>query len=123
VEKQMTDAMKERAQELGRQLGQSEEYKALARARERLMEETELVETMNRLDQLERDIAAYLQNNMEPGETEREEYERLFTTLQASSVYQGLVAAQSNFDKLVARMNEEISRGIEAGARSRIILS
>jgi cell fate (sporulation/competence/biofilm development) regulator YlbF (YheA/YmcA/DUF963 family) len=123
VEKQMTDGMKERAHELGRLLGQSDEYKALTRARERLVEETALVETMNRLDQLERDIAAYLQNNMEPGDAEKAEYERLFTELQGSMAYQGLVAAQSNFDKLVTRMNEEISRGMEAGARSRIILS
>jgi hypothetical protein len=30
--------------------------------------------------------------------------------LQSSPVYQGLVAAQSNFDKLLTRVNEEISR-------------
>jgi cell fate (sporulation/competence/biofilm development) regulator YlbF (YheA/YmcA/DUF963 family) len=119
----MTDGMKERASELGRMLGQSDEYKALSRARERLMEDSALVETMNKLDQLERDISAYLQNNMEPGEAEKEQYEQLFTQLQSAAAYQGLVAAQSNFDKLVTRMNEEISRGMEAGARSRIILS
>jgi cell fate (sporulation/competence/biofilm development) regulator YlbF (YheA/YmcA/DUF963 family) len=118
----MTENMKERARELGRMLGQSDEYSALARARQRLTEDRAAVQRMQRLDQLERDIAAYLQNNMEPGETEKEEYERVFTELQSSPVYQGFVAAQSNFDKLLQRMNEEISRGIEAGTRSRIIL-
>lgn len=118
----MMDTMKERAHELGRTLGQSEEFKALQRARERLLEDADLVQTMNRLETLERDISAYLQNNMEPGDAEKEEYEQNFQKLQSSSLYQGLVAAQSNFDKLVTRMNEEISRGMEAGARSRIIL-
>jgi hypothetical protein len=37
-------------------------------------------------------------------------------------VYQGLVAAQSNFDRVMGRVNEEIARGIEAGEQSRIIL-
>jgi hypothetical protein len=37
-------------------------------------------------------------------------------------VYQALVAAQSNFDRVMSRINEEIARGIEAGAQSRIIL-
>ncbi|HSJ25882.1 MAG TPA: YlbF family regulator [Longimicrobiales bacterium] len=118
----MTDGMKERAHELGRMLGQSEEFKAVERARQRLTEDQDAVGRMQRLDTLERDIAAYLQNNMEPGEAEKEEYERLFAELQGSAVYQGFVAAQSNFDKLVKRMNEEISKGIEAGAQSRIIL-
>jgi cell fate (sporulation/competence/biofilm development) regulator YlbF (YheA/YmcA/DUF963 family) len=118
----MTDAMKEKARDLGRMLGQSDEYKALGRARQRLTEDEQAMERMQRLDALERDIAAYLQNSMEPGETEKEEYERVFTELQSSPVYQGFVAAQSNFDKLLQRMNEEISRGIEAGAQSRIIL-
>jgi hypothetical protein len=42
--------------------------------------------------------------------------------VQASPVYQQLVAAQTNFDKILRRVNEEISRGMEAGAQSRIIL-
>ena len=50
----MTDGMKERAHELGRLLGQSDEYKALARARQRLTEDTASVESMTRLDALER---------------------------------------------------------------------
>jgi cell fate (sporulation/competence/biofilm development) regulator YlbF (YheA/YmcA/DUF963 family) len=118
----MTDAMKERARELGRMLGQSDEYKALGRAKQRLTEDEQSMQRMQKLDELERDIQAYLQNNMEPGDTEKAEYERVFTELQSSPVYQGFVAAQSNFEKLLQRMNEEISQGIEAGAQSRIIL-
>jgi cell fate (sporulation/competence/biofilm development) regulator YlbF (YheA/YmcA/DUF963 family) len=118
----MTDGIKERAGELGRLLGQSDEYKALTRARQRLTEDQDAVARMQRLEALERDISAYLNNNMEPGDAEKAEYERVFLELQATSVYQGFVAAQSNFEKLLTRMNEEISRGIESGAQSRIIL-
>ena len=118
----MTEGMKERAHDLGRLLGQSDEYKALGRARQRLTEDTDAVAAMRRLDELEREISASLQSGTEPGEEVKAEYERVFGTLQSSPLYQGLVAAQSNFDKVLARVNEEISRGMEQGAQSRIIL-
>lgn len=116
------DAIKDKAQELGRVLGQTDEYKALAKARQRLSEDRDAVTAMNRLNELEREISASLQTGEEPGEETKQEYERVFGQLQSSPVYQGIVAAQSNFDRILQRMNEEISRGIEAGAQSRIIL-
>jgi cell fate (sporulation/competence/biofilm development) regulator YlbF (YheA/YmcA/DUF963 family) len=118
----MTEGMKERAHELGRLLGQSDEYKALGRARQRLMEDAEAVTAMNQLDDLERRITEALHAGNEPAEAMKQEYEQLFMQLQGAASYQGMVAAQSNFDKLLARVNQEISRGIEAGAQSRIIL-
>jgi cell fate (sporulation/competence/biofilm development) regulator YlbF (YheA/YmcA/DUF963 family) len=118
----MTDGMKERASELGRLLGQSDEYKALGRARQRLTEDEESLTRMRRLDELERDISTALQSGQEPDDEAKAEYEKLFMELQASPVYQAVVAAQTNFDKILTRMNEEISRGMEAGAQSRIIL-
>jgi cell fate (sporulation/competence/biofilm development) regulator YlbF (YheA/YmcA/DUF963 family) len=118
----MTDAMKDRAQELGRLMGQSDEYKALDRARKRLSEDTEAVSAMQQLDALEKQISEALHGGEEPPESTKVEYEQLFMKLQAAASYQGIVAAQSNFDKLLGRVNQEISRGMEAGAQSRIIL-
>jgi cell fate (sporulation/competence/biofilm development) regulator YlbF (YheA/YmcA/DUF963 family) len=118
----MTDRIKERAQELGRMLGQSDEYKALSRARERLTDDREAIVAMNRLDALEHEVGIALHSGQEPPDQVKAEYEQLFGQLQAMAVYQALIAAQSNFDKLLARVNEEISRGMEAGAQSRIIL-
>lgn len=118
----MIDGIKERAQELGRMLGQSDEYKALSRARERLTDDREANAAMNRLDALEHDVGVALHSGREPADQIKAEYEQAFAQLQSMPVYQGIVAAQSNFDKLLARVNEEISRGMEAGAQSRIIL-
>ncbi len=98
------DTLRERARELGRMLGQGEEYRAL------------------RLADLEQTVAAALERNEEPPAALRDEYDRLFSELQASPVYQGLVAAQSNFDKVLGQVNDEILAGIQAGAQSRIIL-
>lgn len=116
------ESIRERSQELGRTIGQTEEYKALGRARQQISEDREAVQRMNRLSELEQEVSQALHRGQEPGAAVQEEYERLFNELQASPSYQALVAAQSNFDKILMRVNEEIGRGIESGSRSRIIL-
>lgn len=118
----LSEGMKQRAQDLGRLIGQSDEYKALSRAREQVSSDQASVTQLNRLGELEREISQALQQGQEPSQAQQEEYEKLFEGLQSSSLYQGLVAAQSNFDKVLMRVNEEIGRGIEAGSQSRIIL-
>lgn len=112
----------EKARDLGRLIGQTEEYKALDRARKRLAEERETTVLLNRLAELEAGIAKGLEQGEEPSEETAVAYEHAFGELQGSPVYQSLVAAQSNFDKLLARVNDEIGKGMEAGAQSRIIL-
>lgn len=111
----------DKAQELGRSMGQTEEYKALQRARTALSDDRDAVALLNRLGELEREITALLQRGQEPAEETREAYESTFSSLQSQSVYQRLVAAQSNFEKVVARVNEEIEKGIQSASQSRII--
>jgi cell fate (sporulation/competence/biofilm development) regulator YlbF (YheA/YmcA/DUF963 family) len=118
----MHETMLERAREVGRLLGQTSEYKALQRARERLNDDREAVVTLNRLMELEREIATTLQQGQEPAEHTQREYEQLASQLQSGPVYQGVVAAQSNFDRLLQKVNEQIGEGIEAGSKSSIIM-
>ncbi len=119
----MNEGMIEKARDLGRMLGQSEEYKALTRARQNLDGDRDAVTALNKLAELEAEIAGALRRGEEPSPESQQAYEASFGTLQSSSIYQALVAAQSNFDKLLGRVNDEIGKGIEAGAQSRIILS
>ena len=42
-------------------------------------------------------------------------------TVQADPAYQGFVAAQTNFDKLMTKLNEQMFEGIRLGGESRII--
>lgn len=118
----MDDRISEKATELGRMLGQTEEFGALQRARQRVNEDRELVTLLNQLGELEKTLSQALQRGEAPTDETRESYERLFGELQSSAVYQGLVAAQSNFDKILGHVNEQISQGMESGAKSRIIL-
>jgi cell fate (sporulation/competence/biofilm development) regulator YlbF (YheA/YmcA/DUF963 family) len=116
------EAIAERARELGRLIGQTGEYRALDRARTRIGEDREVTLAVNRLTELEEEMARSLRDGQEPAAALQAEYESSFASLQASPVYQGLVAAQANFDKILARVNQHVSEGIETAARSRIIL-
>jgi cell fate (sporulation/competence/biofilm development) regulator YlbF (YheA/YmcA/DUF963 family) len=118
----MHEGMLEKAREVGRLLGQTDEYKALQRARDRLNADREAVTMLNRLADLEREIATSLRDGDQPSEETQREYEEVASQLQSGPVYQGLVAAQSNFDRLLQKVNEQMGEGIEAGSKSSIIM-
>lgn len=118
----MNDSILQKAGELGRLLGQTPEYQALARARTRVSEDRELVTRLERLSELELEVARSLQEGRVPDDAIQEEYERIVTEVQANPAYQSLVAGQANLDRILHRVNDEIARGMEAGAQSRIIL-
>jgi cell fate (sporulation/competence/biofilm development) regulator YlbF (YheA/YmcA/DUF963 family) len=118
----MHETMLEKAKEVGRLLGQTDEYRSLQRARQRLNDDREAVELLNRLGELERAIAGSLQRGEPPADETQKEYEDLASRLQSGPVYQGVVAAQSNFDRLLQKVNEEMGAGIEAGSKSSIIM-
>jgi cell fate (sporulation/competence/biofilm development) regulator YlbF (YheA/YmcA/DUF963 family) len=118
----MNEVMLEKAKDVGRLLGQSDQYKALQRARQQLNEDREAVELVNRLAELERDLQGSLQKGEEPTAEQQKEYEETFSRLQSGSTYQALVSAQSNFDRVLQKVNEQIGEGIDAGSKSSIIM-
>jgi cell fate (sporulation/competence/biofilm development) regulator YlbF (YheA/YmcA/DUF963 family) len=117
------DSVWEKAREVGRLVSQTEEYKAFKRANERLSEDRDTVALINRLSELQDAIAGALHRGEEPGEAERQEYERIVGVVQASGPYQAFEAARANFDRVMGRVEEEIAKGMEAGEQSRIILA
>lgn len=111
----------DKAQDLGRLVGQSDEYQALKRANERLMEEQELRGALERLRTLQVEVAHGLDRGVEPSAEQQQEIDRLVSLVQSHAAYQAVVAAQANFDKLMMKINEWILEGIKKGADSRII--
>ncbi len=114
--------IEEMAMELGQALGRTDEYQALKKAAAGVDEDRELVELRNQLQKLESEMVTLLQAGKEPGEEAKERYEELARDLQARPEYQKLVSSQSNFEKRLQAVNETISKGIQEGAKSRIIL-
>jgi cell fate (sporulation/competence/biofilm development) regulator YlbF (YheA/YmcA/DUF963 family) len=111
----------ERALDLGRLVGQSEEYQALKRANDRLMAEAELRASLEKLHHLQLAVAEQMERGQQVTEEQQREIETLSSRLQSHPAYQGVVAAQANFDKLMYRINEKILEGMKKGADSRII--
>jgi cell fate (sporulation/competence/biofilm development) regulator YlbF (YheA/YmcA/DUF963 family) len=111
----------EKAHDLGRLLGQTEEYKALRRATERLQEDTELQKQLGEMDRVAQQIQVAGRSGQEPPAALIEQYEKLFSTVQTHAVYQQLAVAQENFEKLMGKINEKIYEGIRKGSASPII--
>ena len=113
--------MLDKAEELGRAIGQTEEYGALRRAQEGMESQEGLRDRIARLQQLAESLERQAAEGKEPPAPDVEEYDRLFGEIQADSAYQALVAAQANFDKLMVRVHEQMADGMRKGAESRII--
>ena len=111
----------DKAKELGRLIGQSDEYGALKRAQSRVEGAPDLRDKMQQLRKLAMALEQQAAQGKAPAETDVNAYDQLLTTIQADPMYQGVVAAQSNFDKLMLRVNEHILEGIDKGAASPII--
>jgi cell fate (sporulation/competence/biofilm development) regulator YlbF (YheA/YmcA/DUF963 family) len=113
----------EMAKDLGMALARTEEYQALKRASDAAEEDRELVELRNRIASIEAELEAVLRSGGEPPEDVRQRYEATAGEIQAMPVFQRVVAAQANFEKVMYRVNETVAAGIEEGARSRIIIA
>lgn len=116
------DRLVQMATDLGHGLGRTEQYKALRRAIEEMGTDESLAGLRSDLERLEGEITAAIQSKTEPGDEIKQEYETKVSEMQTSSTYQRLVAAQTNFDKILMKVNETIEKGIHEGSESRIIL-
>jgi cell fate (sporulation/competence/biofilm development) regulator YlbF (YheA/YmcA/DUF963 family) len=110
-----------KAKELGRLIGQSPEYQAVKRANDALGQDVAAVALLKQMEQLRLDAQQMIQRGERPTEQMEKDLDALLGQVQSQSVYQRLVSAQENFDKLMARVNDWIVDGIEKGATSTII--
>src|SRR5262245_12071387 len=111
----------DKAIDLGRQIGQSTEYQALRRAETALRADQDAVTRLEKIQELARLIDASISRGELPEEATSQQYEQSVRELEMSSAGQAYAVARANFDKLMARVNHQISQGIEKGATSSII--
>jgi cell fate (sporulation/competence/biofilm development) regulator YlbF (YheA/YmcA/DUF963 family) len=111
----------EKAQDLGRLIGQTEEYKTLKRASERLREDADCQRMLTDMEKLAGEIEAAARQGKEPTPEQAEQYDKAVQSIQVSPVYQQMAVAQANFEKLMAKVNARIYEGIQKGAASPII--
>lgn len=110
------------AKSLGQALGRTSEYQALDRAMKSANDDRDMVELKNEIEKMESAFQTVLSQGQQPGQEAVEEYENTIRKLQSLSSYQALVAAQANFEKVMAHVNQSIQAGMVEGAASRIII-
>jgi cell fate (sporulation/competence/biofilm development) regulator YlbF (YheA/YmcA/DUF963 family) len=113
--------IEEKAQELGRLIGQSPEYQTLRRAEKSLQEDAETRARLEKIDQLARQIDEQVAARKVPEEATVLAYETAVRELEVSTQGQAYVTARANYEKLMTRVNQQMSAGIERGSASSII--
>lgn len=114
-------ALEDKARELGRIVGQSDEYRAVTRANEGLTNDSEATAVLRKMEGLRREAQAMLQRGEEPTEDMEKQLDDLLSTVQVNPSYQRVAVAQENLDKVMRQVNDWISDGISKGAQSSII--
>lgn len=112
----------DKAQELGRMLGQTAEYEYLQAANRDIADDRDATELLNRAKELQEEAVSHLEKGEDPPEDVADELEEVRGKIQGSARYQSLVAAQSNFDKLMQKVQRAISEGMKKGEESRIVM-
>ena len=113
--------IEEKAQELGRLIGQSTEYQTLRRAEKNLQDDAATRTRLEKIDQLARQIDEQVAARKVPEEPTVLAYESAVRDLEVSPQGQAYVTARANYEKLMTKVNQEISEGMEQGATSSII--
>ena len=111
----------ERAVELGRLIGQSDQYKAVRRANDALGADKDAVALLNRMEQLRVQASQMMERGEQPTAEMEQELDELLQKVQVNPLYQRMMVAQENFDKIMVQVNQSILEGIKKGATSGII--
>jgi cell fate (sporulation/competence/biofilm development) regulator YlbF (YheA/YmcA/DUF963 family) len=111
----------QKAKELGRLIGQSDQYKALKRSNDGLGADKDSVTMLRRMEELRTNAQRMIEAGEEPTAEMEREMDELLGRVQVNASYQQAVVAQENFDKLMMQVNNWIAEGIKSGAASPII--
>lgn len=113
--------LEDKAKEIGRLIGQSSEYQAVKRANDALGADREAVTLLREMERLREEAQRMIERGEQPTEAMERQLDELLEKIQVNAIYQKVVVAQENFDKLMMRVNEWIMDGIQKGSASPII--
>jgi cell fate (sporulation/competence/biofilm development) regulator YlbF (YheA/YmcA/DUF963 family) len=111
----------EKAEELGRLIGQTPEYKALRRAESSLRDDQDAQAKVELIQKLARQMDELVAGGQMPDQATAEQYETAVRELEVSPTGQAYAVARANFEKVMIRVNQLIAQGMDKGASSSII--
>lgn len=113
--------LEDKAKEIGRLIGQSSEYQAVKRANDALSGDSAAVALLREMERLRQEAQRMIERGEQPTEEMERQLDELLGRIQTNPIYQRVVVAQENFDKLMMRVNDWIMEGIQKGSASPII--
>ena len=113
--------IEDKAQELGRLIGQAPEYQALRRAEQALRDDIDAQKRLETISRLTREFDQMMAQGQSPDEAKAQEYETTVREFELSPVGQSYLVTRANVDKLMTRVNQMIADGMERGVTSGII--
>ena len=111
----------DKAEELGRLIGQTPEYKALRRAETALRDDQDAQGKVELIQGLARQMDELVAQGQMPDQATAETYEKTVRELEVSPTGQAYAVARANFEKVMIKVNQLIAQGMEKGATSSII--
>ena len=111
----------DKAEELGRLIGQTPEYKALRRAETALRDDQDAQGKVDLIQRLARQMDEQVAQGQMPDQAAAETYEQAVRDLEVSPSGQAYAVARANFEKVMIKVNQLIAQGMEKGATSNII--
>lgn len=111
----------DKAEDLGRMIGQTPEYKALRRAEGALRDDADAQAKVELIQRLARQMDELVAQGQMPDQATAETYETAVRELEVSPTGQAYAVARANFEKVMIKVNQLIAQGMEKGATSNII--
>lgn len=102
-------------------IGQTPEYQALRRAENALRADEDTVRKLETIQTLARQMDQLMAQGQMPDQAMTDSYEQAVRDLEVSTTGQAFAVARANFDKVMVKVNEQITAGMEKGAASSII--
>ncbi|MEO5579914.1 MAG: YlbF family regulator [Gemmatimonadaceae bacterium] len=113
--------LQDKANELGRMIGQSSEYQAVKKSSEALNADREAVVLLQAMEKIRVEAQQMIQRGDQPTPEMEEQLDDLLSKVQTNPIYQRAISAQENFDKVMYQVNNWIMEGMKKGATSSII--
>ncbi|MDQ3081745.1 MAG: YlbF family regulator [Gemmatimonadota bacterium] len=113
--------LQDKANELGRMIGQSAEYQAVKKSSEALNADREAVIVLQAMEKIRVEAQQMIQRGAQPTAEMEQQLDDLLSKVQTNPIYQRAISAQENFDKVMYQVNNWIMDGMKKGATSSII--
>jgi len=113
--------LQDKANELGRMIGQSAEYQAVKKSSEALNADREAVIVLQAMEKIRVEAQQMIQRGEQPTPEMEQQLDDLLSKVQTNPIYQRAISAQENFDKVMYQVNNWIMDGMKKGATSSII--